>query len=154
VKTEQHFSSISFFTHYALSYLFESSRRFGPGLVQDVLGQFFSAFFQVRDAHVVEEVRVLFASGSLSVHETDDEPEKTSVCDRPVSVQHSDQARGQVFRFGRKYILGCQDFCFYCMFKTNFSGHNTISGYCLRMPPVATALMWAIKREAISLQSR
>jgi len=40
----------------------------------------------------------------------------------------SQQARGQVIRFkGGKYIvLGGQDFCFYYMFKSKFSGCNKI----------------------------
>ena len=43
---------------------------------------------------------------------------------------------------GAKHILGGQEFCFYCMLKTNFSGHNKLfggakqfEGYCTRMPP-------------------
>jgi len=33
-----------------------------------------------------------------------------------------------------KVILGRQDFCFYYMFKTNFSGHNKIGGNCPWIP--------------------
>jgi len=39
------------------------------------------------------------------------------------------QARSQVLRFGRQNAhLEGQDFCFYCMFETIFSGHNKIWG--------------------------
>ena len=39
------------------------------------------------------------------------------------------QARSQVLKLGGWYkFLGGQDFCFYYMFKPNFSGHNKISG--------------------------
>jgi len=38
------------------------------------------------------------------------------------------QARRQVSRFGGAYILGGDDFCFYYMFKTTFSGRNKIWG--------------------------
>jgi len=38
------------------------------------------------------------------------------------------QAPSQVLRFGGKYILGRQEFCFYYMFKNFFSGHTKIWG--------------------------
>jgi len=41
-------------------------------------------------------------------------------------VSYSLQARSQVLRFGGKYIFRREYFCFYYMFKTNFSGHNKI----------------------------
>jgi len=59
------------------------------------------------------------------------------------------QARSQVLRFGGKNeLLGWQDFCFYCIFKTNFSRLNKIweeqkkiGRNCPRMAPVATGLL-------------
>jgi len=38
------------------------------------------------------------------------------------------QALRHVLRFGGNTHLGQQDFCFYYMFETTFSGHNKIRG--------------------------
>jgi len=42
------------------------------------------------------------------------------------------KARSQVLRFGGKYILGGKRFCFYCMFKANFSWQNKFWGSTTR----------------------
>jgi len=56
-------------------------------------------------------------------------------------------ARSQVFRFLAEKILGRQDFCFYFMFKTIFSGHNTIcGGTAPECPYVATGLSVPLSR--------
>jgi len=48
----------------------------------------------------------------------------------------------QVLRLsGAEYILGGQDFCFYDIFKTNFSGHNKFGGDCPRMPLLGHGLV-------------
>jgi len=51
------------------------------------------------------------------------------------------QARSQVKILRGNTFLGSQYFCFYFMFKINFSGHNKIWAHCLRMPPVAMGLL-------------
>jgi len=56
-----------------------------------------------------------------------------------------DQARSQVSRFGgAQYIFRGHDFCFYYMFKTNFSGRNKIWGTQKKFnaPPWLRAWIW------------
>jgi len=46
----------------------------------------------------------------------------------------------QVLSLGRNTFLRGQDFNFYYMFKTNFSGRNIIWEHCPRIPPLAKRL--------------
>ena len=48
------------------------------------------------------------------------------------TIAHRSQARSQVLRLGGTTSLRCQEFCFYYMFETKFSGHNKIWG---TLPP-------------------
>jgi len=77
------------------------------------------------------------------------------------------QARSQVLRFGEaNYILGWQDFSFYYMFETNFSGHKKIwgahkklGGHCPRNPPRGYGpgempMILALKRFCCNVQHR
>jgi len=58
-------------------------------------------------------------------------------CNLPfIDLTHTSalQAHIQVLRFGaQKIFLGRQDFCFYCMFKSNFSGDTNLWGCTKRL---------------------